>query len=55
VLDSARPPGNIGLVDNNGQYYSFAKTIVKRSFTRVRNRGGPTAPSQDAMPLEENE
>ena len=55
VHDPMKLSGNIGLADNNCQYYSFVKTIVERSLARVRNRGGPTAPSREAMPLEENE
>jgi hypothetical protein len=46
------PDRNIGKIDNNGQYYSFVKTILKRSLV-PSNRGGPEGPSQKAMPLEE--
>jgi len=50
------PPNlEIEETDNNCQYYSFVKIIPTRSLARVRNRGGPTAPSREAMPLEENE
>jgi hypothetical protein len=33
----------------------LSKSFPRVAFARVRNRGGPTAPSREAMPLEENE